>query len=107
MPENRIMEENSRNTIAGELMCPSCAGPLRFNPTKNNLVCEYCQTEVEIPDSNVKIEEIDYEKHIADTLDAGDGLAHAAQAIHHVGHFLAEGGLPPTICKILPDKKAN
>ncbi len=94
MPENRIMEENSRNTIAGELMCPSCAGPLRFNPTKNNLVCEYCQTEVEIPDSNVKIEEIDYEKHIADTFHNEETRDVAVIDCHTCG---AETSLPPNV----------
>lgn len=61
------MDNNTPTRIANELVCPSCAGPLRFSPTQNKLVCEYCQTVVDIPDSDIKIEEIDYQKYINDT----------------------------------------
>lgn len=58
------MENQPTNAITDNLACPNCSGPLRFEPSKSKLVCEYCQTEVAIEGSKITIQEIDYDQYI-------------------------------------------
>ncbi len=44
--------------------CKNCAAELKFQPGTEHLVCPYCQTDNEITDHTISIDEIDYEAFI-------------------------------------------
>ena len=53
------------STNQKELTCPTCAGNLVFVPGSNRMRCEQCGHELEIEDSPIEIEELDFEDYIA------------------------------------------
>lgn len=48
-----------------EVTCPSCGGNLLYNPGTTTLKCEHCGTDIEIEESDLAIEELDFEEHAA------------------------------------------
>jgi len=69
-----------------EQKCPSCGGPLRFDPARGKLVCDYCGSAVEIGDAPVSPAEPTVEGFDFGALNAqaADGGAQALPVYHCV-----------------------
>jgi len=60
----------ARDKVSDRLTCSGCGAVLKFNPGTTNLKCQYCGAENAIEASpDAVIEEIGYEKFIAEKLD--------------------------------------
>jgi LSD1 subclass zinc finger protein len=53
-------------TIQSDVTCTSCGAHLKFAPGTKALKCEYCGAEVDIETSEQVIQEIDFEKFVAE-----------------------------------------
>lgn len=56
-------------TNQSEVTCPSCGGNLLYSPGTNLLKCEHCGTEVEIDDSPLTVEELDFDEYLSKVSD--------------------------------------
>ncbi|MDD4746695.1 MAG: hypothetical protein PHW19_05375 [Salinivirgaceae bacterium] len=56
-------------TNQAEVTCPSCAGNLLYSPGTKSLKCEHCGTIVEIDDSPLTVEELDFEEYLSKVSD--------------------------------------
>ena len=67
-----------KEKLSGELTCSNCGAVLKFKPGTKSLTCTYCGADNQIEASGEAIEEIDYEKFIAEKLDKEEKIDVAA-----------------------------
>lgn len=58
--EAQVEAEEVTEVESHEFSCPACGGNMAFNPKEQQLVCEYCQNSIEIPDENTLIKEYSF-----------------------------------------------
>lgn len=64
---------NEKNVETLETKCSNCGAILNFAPGTNHLKCQYCNAENEIFTENAQpVEELDFDKYIADHVHAED-----------------------------------
>lgn len=66
------MEDNE--VAVGKIACTSCGADLKYKSGTDQLTCEYCGTLVEIPKSDVEIEELDFHAFLAQKLAKEDTI---------------------------------
>ena len=65
MSEEPIISETNQS----EVTCPSCGGNLLYSPGTKHLNCEHCGTDVEIDDSPLTVEELDFDAYLSKVSD--------------------------------------
>jgi predicted RNA-binding Zn-ribbon protein involved in translation (DUF1610 family) len=66
-------EPKLSQTNQAEVTCPSCAGNLLYSPGTNVLKCEHCGTDIQIEDSPLTVQELDFDEYlnkISDTIES-------------------------------------
>lgn len=85
---------NQTTTETLETKCHKCGAVLMFKPGTSKLVCQYCQAENEIFVETAPIEELDFDKYIAENVHAEDTIQVATIKCSACG---AESTFPPNI----------
>ena len=57
------------NKEVSTFACTNCGADLQYNPGTTELKCQYCGTTNEIPESNVEIQELDFNKYLTELAD--------------------------------------
>lgn len=63
------MNENEEHKQVESFACTNCGADLKYKPGTLHLNCEYCGTANEIPQIDAVIEELDFEKYLAEKWD--------------------------------------
>ncbi len=58
--------QENKHTEVGTFACTNCGADLRYKPGTQHLTCEYCGAENDIPQLETEIEELDFEKFVAE-----------------------------------------